>query len=119
MIKDRHLAVAETIIEGIAPDQAPCFQVVRSCERALNDAGLDTPSWREMSESLPRRESQPEPNGPKFGWQHAANMSLEEAVPYNTLGTVATTRQGTHEIPAWTTGFCSSYSSADLQGDTD
>ena len=78
MIKDRHLAVAETIIEGIAPDQAPCFQVVRSCERAMNDAGLDTPSWREMSESLPRRESQPEPNGPKFGWQHAANMSLEK-----------------------------------------
>ena len=31
-----------------------------------------------MSESPPRRESQPEPNGPKFGWQHAANMSLEE-----------------------------------------
>ena len=77
MIKDRHCDVAETIIEGIAHDQAPCFQAVRSCERALNDAGL-SPSWRDMSESPPRRESQPEPNGVKFGWQGAANMSVEE-----------------------------------------
>ena len=39
---------------------------------------LDIPSWREMSESPPVREAHPEPNGPKFGWQHRANMSLEE-----------------------------------------
>ena len=32
MIKDRHPVVAETIIEGIAHDQVPCFQAVRSCE---------------------------------------------------------------------------------------
>ena len=44
----------------------------------MHDAGLETPTWREMSESLPERVSQPEPNGPKFGWQHAANRTLEE-----------------------------------------
>ena len=59
-------------------DPAPCFQAVRRCEEALHDAGLETPTWREMSESPPERVSQPEPNGPKFGWQHAANRILEE-----------------------------------------
>ena len=39
---------------------------------------FDIPSWREMSESPPAREAHPEPNGPKFGWQHRANMFLEE-----------------------------------------
>ena len=78
MIRDRPPEVADTIIEGINRHPAPCFQAVRSCERALGDAGLETPSWRETSESPPERESQPEPNGPKFGWQHTANRSLEE-----------------------------------------
>ena len=77
MIKDRHPDVANMVIESIDRDPAPCFQAVRSWERALRDEGLETPTWREMSESLPESESQPEPNGPK-GWQHAANKSLEE-----------------------------------------
>ena len=78
MIKDRQPVVANMVIEGIDRDPAPCFQAVRSCERALHDEGLVTPTWREMSESPPESESQPEPNGPKFGWQHVANRSLEE-----------------------------------------
>ena len=67
------------VIDGIARDPDPCFQAVGRCEGALHDAGLVTPTWREeMSESPPERVSQPEPNGPKFGWQHAANRTLEE-----------------------------------------
>ena len=41
MIMDRHPAV-DTIINGIDRDPAPCFQAVKSCERALGDAGLES-----------------------------------------------------------------------------
>ena len=35
----------------------------------LVEGRLDISSWREMSESPPAWETQPEPNGPKFGRQ--------------------------------------------------
>ena len=78
MVRDRHPIVADVIMRGIDHHPALCFDAVRTCEHALVEAGLEIPSWREMSESPPAREAHPEPNGPKFGWQHRANMSLEE-----------------------------------------
>ena len=53
---------------GVDHHPGLCFDAVRICEHVLVEAGLEIPSWREH----------PEPNGPKFGWQHLANMSLEE-----------------------------------------
>ena len=47
--------VANMVMEGIDHDPAPCFQAVRSCERALHDAGLETPTWREMSDRSQNR----------------------------------------------------------------
>ena len=78
MVRDRHPIVADVIMRGIDHHPALCFDAVRTCEHALVEAGLEIPSWREMSESPTAREAHPEPNGPKFGWQHRANMSLEE-----------------------------------------
>ena len=78
MVRDRHPIVADVIMRGIDHHPALCFDAVRTCEHALVDVGLEIPSWREMSESPPARKAHPQPNGPKFGWQHRANMSLEE-----------------------------------------
>ena len=70
IIKDRHPVAANMIIEALIATQLQLRKNV--------DSGLETPTSREMSESPPERVSQLEPNGPKFGWQNAANRFLEE-----------------------------------------
>ena len=57
---------------------APCFQAVRECQQSLEGAGFNIPSWRELAESPPVREADPEPNQPKFGWQQKATRKLEQ-----------------------------------------
>ena len=43
------------VIEGIAHNPTPCFQAVRRCEEALHDAGLETPTWRDVRVSTRAR----------------------------------------------------------------
>ena len=52
---DQGTVVANIVIEGIARDPAPCFQAVRRCEEALHDAGLETPTWRDVRVSTRAR----------------------------------------------------------------
>ena len=74
MIRQRHPLVAEFIVAGLADSPVPCFQAVRECQRVSRCLlGLV-----ELSDSLPAREEEPEPNQPKFGWQQKATKKLEK-----------------------------------------
>ena len=78
MVKERHPAIAEMMITHLGGGTAPCFQAVRECQQSLEGAGLNIPSWRELAESHPVREAEPEPNQPKFGRQQKATRKLEQ-----------------------------------------
>ena len=68
MIRQRHPLIAKLIIAGLEEDSPlPCFRSVGQCQQTLDDAGLEMPPWQELSESLPARDEEPEPNQPKFG----------------------------------------------------
>ena len=70
MVRDRHPIVADVIMRGIDDHPALCFDALRTCEHA--------PGFFERGRSPRQLARHPKPNGPKFGWQHRANLSLEE-----------------------------------------
>ena len=76
MVRRRHPAIAERWIQGVE-DVTPCFRAVRTCQQRLVDAGLEIPTWTELSESPPVLVSDPEPNQPKVGWQQTATRQTE------------------------------------------
>ena len=55
----------------------PSFQLVR-CKDVVVDAGLDVPSWNDLSLPRPVEEPELEPNQPKFGWQQQASRQMEK-----------------------------------------
>ena len=77
MGKQRHPDLAATMIHEIEHGQGPSFTAVRECRGALVEAGLDVPSWVDLSETLPEPVEDPEPDAPKFGWQQRATRPLE------------------------------------------
>ena len=68
MVRQRHLLIAETMIRHLEEGTAPCFQAVWECRELVEEAGLEVPSWTELSVSPPRFEEEPEPNLPRQGW---------------------------------------------------
>ena len=77
MVRQRHSLIAETMIGHVEEGTAPCFQAVRECRELVEEAGLEVPSWTELSVSPPRLEEEPEPNQPRQGWQQKATKQLE------------------------------------------
>ena len=57
------------MIHELEHGQHLSFTAVRECRGALVEAGLDAPSWGDLSETFPEPVEDPEPNAPKFGWQ--------------------------------------------------
>ena len=73
MVRERHTTVADTMVQGLARDPAPCFSAVRTCVTSLIEAGFEVPSWRVLRASTEAvRPDAPEPSQPKFGWQQKA-----------------------------------------------
>ena len=66
--------MAETMIRHLEEGTAPCFQAVRECRELVDEAGLEVPSWTELSVSTPRVE---EPNQPRQGWKRKVTKQLE------------------------------------------
>ena len=77
MVKQRHPDLAATMIHELEHGQHPSFTAVRECRGALVEAGLDVPSWGDLSETLPEPLEDPEPNALEFGWQQRATRPLE------------------------------------------
>ena len=65
------------MIRHLEEGTAQCFQAVRECRELVEEAGLEVPSWTELSVSPPRVEEEPEPNLPRQGWQQKATKQLE------------------------------------------
>ena len=74
MVRQRHPDIAEFMMTNLADGAGPCFVSVRGCQQSLVEAGLEMPSWAELSESLVLEENS-EPNQPKVGWQRKAVRS--------------------------------------------
>ena len=51
MVRQRHPAVTDTMISGLAEGPARCFEAVRRCAHSLTDAGFESPSWTELASS--------------------------------------------------------------------
>ena len=77
MVRQRHTLIAETTIRHLEEGTALCFQAVRECRELVEEAGLEVPSWTELSVSPLRVEEEPEPNQPRQGWQQKATKQLE------------------------------------------
>ena len=77
MVRKRHPAIAERWIQGFVDGGVPCFDAVRTCQQRLVDAGLEMPTWMELSESPPVLDADPEPSQPKVGWQQSAVRQTE------------------------------------------
>ena len=70
MVRQRHSAVADTMMSGLAKGPARCFEAVRRCAHSLTDAGFESPSWTDLANSQEVVFAQdPEPHEPKVGWQ--------------------------------------------------
>ena len=79
MVRERHPTVADTTVQGLARDTAPCFSAVRTCVTSLIEAGFELPSWRMLRASTePVRVDAPEPSEPKIGWQQKATRCLHQ-----------------------------------------
>ena len=79
MVRERHPTVADTMVQGLARDTAPCFSAVRTCVTSLTEAGFEVPSWRMLRASTePVRADAPEPSEPKIGWQQKATRCLHQ-----------------------------------------
>ena len=72
MVKQQHPDLAATMIHELEHGQYPSFTAARECRGAFVEAGLDVPSWDDLSETL----------APKFGWQQRATRPLEAQWPY-------------------------------------
>ena len=51
MVRQRHPAVADTIVSGLVEGLDRCFEAVRRCAQSLTDAGFEPPSWTELANS--------------------------------------------------------------------
>ena len=49
MVRQRHPAVADTMVSGLAEGLVRCFEAVRRCALSLSDAGFEPPSWTELA----------------------------------------------------------------------
>ena len=78
MVRQRHPDVAEFMMTNLADGASPCFVSVRGCQQSLGEAGLEMPSWAELSESPLVLEENSEPNQPNVGWQRKAVHQVEQ-----------------------------------------
>ena len=78
MVRQRHPDIAEFMMRNLADGAGPCFVLVRRCQQSLVEAGLEMPSWAELSESPLVLEENSEPNQPKVGWQRKAVRQVEQ-----------------------------------------
>ena len=76
----RHPHVAATKIRNLDVVTSPSFQLVQDCKDVVVDAGLDVPSWNDLSLPRPVEEAELEPNQPKFGWQQQTSRQMEKFV---------------------------------------
>ena len=114
MVRQRHPDIAEFMMTNLADGAGPCFVSVRGCQQSLVEAGLEMPSWAELSESPLVLEENSEPNQPKVGWQRKAVRQVEvhpRSWPTSTTRFV--------EIPTWAACFRPFDSPPDLQNDKD
>ena len=77
MVRKRHPHIAATMIRNLEAGTTPTFEVVRQCKDSLVAAGLEVPSWHDLSLSRAVEIMELEPNQPKFGWQQQASRLLE------------------------------------------
>ena len=66
------------MIRNLEVGTSPSFQLVRDCKDVVVVAGLDVPSWNDLSLPRPVEEAEWEPNQPKFGWQQQASKQMEK-----------------------------------------
>ena len=66
------------MIRNLEVGTSPSFQLVRDCKDVVVVAGLDVPSWNDLSLPRPVEEAELEPNQPKFGWQLQASKQMEK-----------------------------------------
>ena len=78
MVRKRHHHFAATMIRNLEVGTSPSFLFARDCKDSVVDAGLDVPSWNDLSLSRPVEEAEAEPNQPKFGWQQQASRQMEK-----------------------------------------
>ena len=77
MVRQRHPAVADTMVSRLVECPVRCFEAVRRCAQSLTDAGFEPPSWTELANSQEVVFSEdPEPHEPKVGWQQKATKCL-------------------------------------------
>ena len=80
MVRKRHPHIAATMIRNLEVGTSPSFQLVREWKDVVVDAGLDVPSWNDLSLPRPVEEAELEPNQPKFGWQQQASRMEKKFV---------------------------------------
>ena len=78
MVSKRHPHIAATMIRNLEVGTSPSFQLVRDCKDEVVVAGLDVPSWNDLSLPRPVEEAELEPNQPEFGWQQQASKQMEK-----------------------------------------
>ena len=78
MVRKRHLHIAATMIRNLEAGTTPTFEVVRQCKDSVVAAGLEVPSWYDLSFPRVVELMELEPNQPKFGWQQQASRLLEK-----------------------------------------
>ena len=75
MVRQRHPAVADTIVSGLVEGLDRCFEAVKRCAQSLTDAGFEHPVGQN-SRTAKRSffTEDPEPHEPKVGWQQKSHQ---------------------------------------------
>ena len=87
MVRQRHPAVADTMVSGLVEGPVRCSEAVRRCAQSLTDAGFEPPSSTELANSQEVVVTEdPEPHEPKVGWQQKATKCFTGSSWMITIG---------------------------------
>ena len=79
MVRKRHPHIDETMIAQLELGTTPTFEAAHERRDSVVAAGLDVPSWNELSLPSPVEElAELEPNQPKLGWQQKTARQTEQ-----------------------------------------
>ena len=120
MVRQRHPAVADTIVSGLVEGLDRCFEAVRRCAQSLTDAGFEPPSWTELANSQEvvfyRRSRAPRT---EVGWQKkkATKCLDRKFMEEQHWMTLTDAEKGCDALPAGAFGVSSFHDDAHQQDD--
>ena len=121
MVRQRHPAVADTMISGLAEGPARCFEAIRRCANSLTDAGFELPSWTELANSQEVVFAE-DPRAPRIQGGCAAEshqVSSPEVFGRTALDGAHGRRKGVDALPVGAFGVSGSHDDAHQPHDED